>query len=259
MSRILVSISALAVCAGAAMASGLTTVERLDLSSVYFHDGTRATSSSATPRSPVGTTYGVFTGLATAAGGLVLLESSTAPVRDDIVNYDGVSDPINDYIAAAGGVTRTVNESWTPTSGTSGLATINIFGSGELFPSGLSSGTPPVALTRGGFGIGLNLPALLGGADPLTWNPSPNMVTTATVELFDAAGASLTGGPLNIFSLIATPNNWNGVVGVAFGSPSVGLGVRRIELKMDITKIPAPGAVALMGVAGLAGMRRRRA
>lgn len=258
MVKSLSALGALAASAGAALASTVS-VGPLDTSTAWFLDGSSMPLSGATERSPVGTTYGAFTGLATSTGGLVLLESSTAPVRDDIVNFDGVSEPINDYLAVAGGITRTVNEAWTVLGANSGRAVITIDGSGELFPSGLSSGNPPTALTRGAVGIGLTLPASLGGADPLTWNPSPNQVTAATVELFNAAGTSLTGGPLNVLALITNPNDWNGVIGIAFGSPSVGLGVTRVQFSFDVTKIPSPGAAALVGVAGLvAGARRRR-
>jgi hypothetical protein len=45
---------------------------------------------------PAGSTYNVFTGVATSAGSLALLEDTTTPVRDGVVAFDGAPELIND-------------------------------------------------------------------------------------------------------------------------------------------------------------------
>lgn len=207
--------------------------------------------------------YSVFSGLATSSGGLVLVENGTAPARDDLVNYDGVSEQINDYVNIAGtgalGQTRFVSESKAVGSSSSVL-TITLSSTGDLWPSGLASGTPATALTRGGFGIGLNLGALLGN-DPLLWATPTVAVTGGTFEAIDSTGSS--GEiplPLSFFGNGA----WAGTFGVVFSdttSPTgvTGFNTTSIILRITTSKIPAPGAVAVFGLAGVAAARRRRA
>ncbi|MFO0971970.1 MAG: hypothetical protein U1A27_00825 [Phycisphaerae bacterium] len=231
---------------------------------VYELDGTKIPYEIGGPEVPGATdTYNVYTGVATAAGSLGLLEPSAPPVRDDIVAYDLAGELINDYVAAAGGVIRMVNESLTLNSPAAGQSTLVITvmgtlpagGPGDLWPSGFTLGG--VAATSGGFGIGLGLPASLGGADPLLWNGLATVpvvsgsVRVATSGVFGAPGAL----PLSFFG----NGNWNGVVGIAFGNGATGTGIQdKIELTIVVNKVPEPMTMSLLSLGLLPILRRRK-
>jgi hypothetical protein len=228
-----------------------------------------------TPGGPVlnapvpGSTYGVFTGVATAAGNLALLEPTAPPVRDDVVLFDGIlpGEQINDYVAAAASVQRFVTESDVDNGNGTRTMTITVTGvlptggPGDLWPSGFNSGG--TALTSGGFGIGLNLPASLGGADPLNF--------LATSEINSAGIAISTSGtfaaPLTLPSTffdstsIGYPvSGWNGVLGVSLGNGATGTAIQDgIRLTVNYTLIPEPATLSLAGLAAVGLVRRRRA
>jgi MYXO-CTERM domain-containing protein len=73
-----------------------------------------------------------------------------------------------------------------------------------------------------------------------------------------AVNAPTTGASLNAFG--AFNNGGSGVFQAffAFGTPP-GSSPSRLMVDVNGTLVPAPGALALLGVAGLAGARRRRA
>lgn len=265
MKNMVMSAAAIALLAGSALAERTYSVydntQIVDLNGNAVRlDGQRSPGSNEI--------FSVFTGLATSSNGLVLVESGTAPARDDLVNYDGVSEQINDYVNIAGtgalGQTRFVTESKV-VSGGSSLLSISITSSGDLWPSGLAVGNPPTALTRGAIGIGLNLGALLGN-DPLKWTPTgqPGSVVTAAELIFtdqDGVGAAV---PLNPATFFGGAAGWSGIFGVVFNdttSPTgvTGFNTTGIRLNLTISKIPAPGAAAVFGLAGLVAARRRRA
>lgn len=215
-----------------------------------------------TPHDPTGTTYGVYTGVATAAGSLILLESAAAPVRDDIVNFDGIADPINDYLAVAGGVLRSVNETITPLGGNQYSIVITITGTsptgapGDLWPSGLASGGNP--LTSGALGIGIGLPAALGGADPLSWSSAAITVNSGSLRIADGG---VFGAPINIPLTLFPPNSnaWNGVLGLSLGNAATGAAVQDVlELTLNVGKVPEPTSMGLLAVGAGAVLLRRR-
>lgn len=213
------------------------------------------------PHDPSGTTYNVYTGIANAAGSLGLLEPTAPPIRDDIVNYDGIPEQINEYVAAAGGIRRIVNESVTPLGAGVFQLVITVTGSdeggglGDLWPSGFAVGGQPG--TSGGFGIGLALPASVGGADPLTWLPSPTAVTAASIRIStNGTFAAPIVLPLTFFT--PSPANWNGVLAISFPNGATGNGIQdAIELTLTVGKVPEPGSLALL-VVGTAGTLLRR-
>jgi len=216
-----------------------------------------------TPHDPTGTTYNVYTGIASAAGNLFLLESGTTPVRDDVVTFDGISEPINDYLAVAGGVLRSVNESITPLGGNLYTIVITVTGTsptgapGDLWPAGFSSAGVP--LTSGGFGIGINLGAALGGSDPLNWGSDAIVVNSAS---FRVAASGVFGAPLAIPLGLFPPdsNDWNGVLGLSLGNGATGTGIQDImELTLEVGKIPEPASMALLAAGAAAVLLRRRA
>ena len=220
----------------------------------------------------VGSTVSVYTGVATAANQLVLIEPTAPPVRDDVVAFDLVSEQINDYSAAAGGIQRFVNENDVDNGNGTRTLTVTVTGQtaaggpGDLWPSGLTSGT--TALTSGGFGIGLNLPDVLDN--------SP------TGDVFDFLGSSIinsstvaisTSGtfaaPLALPSTFYDPNSlgypvpgsaWNGIVGISFGNGATGTGIQDgIRLSITYTPVPEPTSAALLALCAGGLIRRRRA
>jgi hypothetical protein len=230
---------------------------------IYSHDG-QFWDGADLPQAhdPTGTTYNVYTGVATAAGGLGLLEPSAPPIRDDIVNYDGIPEQINEYVTAAGGIRRVVNEATTPLGGDVYQIVITVLGStpdgnpGDLWPAGFNlAGTPA---TSGAFAIGLGLPASLGGADPLTWQPSPTAVTLASVRV-STNGTFAAPIPIPPTFFAPSAADWNGVLVLTFPNGATGTGVQdAIELTLTVGKLPEPGSLAMLGLGAAAAIRRRR-
>lgn len=250
-------VASLLLAAGAASAN--ITVEPLNTNGYWNLNGQYNPTQVRQDRIPDGSTYSAFSGLATSTGGLVLVEDDLAPVRDDVVTWDGASEAINDYINIPGtgalGQTRSVTES-TTVGVTSSVLTVTISGSGDLAPSGLAIGT--TALTRAAFGVGINLGATLGN-DPLLWGPGATVpVTLGRINLLDATGASLTGGFITLpLATFFGNGNWNGIFGVVFNT-AAGAGITTAVIEITTTKIPAPGAASLLALGGLVALRRRR-
>jgi hypothetical protein len=218
------------------------------------------------PETPGGT-FNVYTGVATSAGNLFLLEDSVAPIRDDVVPFDGISDPINDYVLAAGGVLRSVIE--TDVNNGNGTRTLTVTvaglnpagGAGDLWPSGFTGGTPPANLTSGGFGIGLTLPATLGGADPLNLTPGDSVLSANIAIATSGVFAAPLNLPASFFGGAAFPvAAWNGVLGVSLGNGATGTAIQdQIRVSITYQPIPEPASLFLLGIGGLALIRRRRA
>jgi hypothetical protein len=220
--------------------------------------------SAAVAQVQVGTTYGVYTGLATGTGGLVLIEPTAPPVRTDIRTFGDPPSLINDYLPLVGSTVRTVIDAQTILNVLTGegFTTFTVSGTNpttgmpmELFPSGLSSGGNP--LTRAGFGLGLGLPPSLGGADPVNWTVG-SIINAATLTFRNSTTNTSISLSLPVASFFPgnLTGNWNGVFGVSVGG-AVGQGYDTVELKLDF--IPTPGALALVGLGGLVAARRRRA
>jgi MYXO-CTERM domain-containing protein len=218
---------------------------------VYNLDGS-AVSGAYVGRTPVGVTYSVYTGVASAAGSLFLLEGA-AP-GSDLRTFGGAPSAINSYVASAGAITRTVSDSAVANGGGGFDLTVTVLGSGNLFPSGFTSGSTP--LSSAGFGLGINLGAL--GSSPLLF--PENFVTAATVTLIRASGAL--AGPFNLppASFFGAPAGWNGVVGVSLGN---GAAVTtdpftQVVWNISTSNVPAPAGTALLGLGLFAAGRRRR-
>jgi hypothetical protein len=124
---------------------------------------------------------------------------------------------------------------------------------GLLSPGGFTVGGLP-ADTAGLF-IGGN-----AGGDPVDF--TPHTVLAATIELFDVSGATLTGGPLDISSFSNFSNGpgggWDGSLGVTFGAGSSGIGIARYELNVTFAKIPEPSTIAILSIATMGMISRRR-
>jgi hypothetical protein len=207
-----------------------------------------------TNRTPAGVTYSVYTGLVTGAGGLFQIDTTTA--NGDLRTFGGAPSAINPYIVMSGtslnGQTRTVSDSAVP-NGLGGFdLTITVTGSGNLFPSGLTSSGN--ALTTAGVGLGLNLGARGNGALLFP----ENLVQSATLTLKRASGAP---SPFSIPpGTLGAPGGWNGVV--AIGVNNIAIAANEADpytsVIWNISTIPAPSGTALLALGLFAAARRRR-
>lgn len=228
---------------------------------VGFQPATGVTWDTAGPDAPVpGSTFTVYTGVSTNQGTLTLVEVSP-PVRDDVVAFDMLSEQINDYLAIAGGVRRSVTESVAVNPDLTQTMSIRVTGTnatggpGDLWPSGLVAGT--TQFQAGALGLGLNLGTGLGN-DPFNFVGST--ITAANVVVTQN-GVDQT--PVNIPLSFFTPStsNWNGVLGLFLANAATGTTVEN-ALTFNITyAIPEPaalGAAALLTPSLLLRRRSRR-
>jgi hypothetical protein len=248
--RFVLSTLAIAALAGVAAAD----VTNVGNAPMYDLQG-NLQSAGYTVRTPSGSTYNVYTGLTNTLNQLFLVESSATPTADDSVTFDGVAEGINNYLTAAGGITRSVNETITPV-GQGFDIRVTVTGSGNLFPAGFTSSGNP--LSGAGVGLGITLPASLGGADPMNFSPG-NFVNSATLTLVRASGAATVFGLPTAFFGGGPVNPWNGVVGVSIGNVATAANAADpfVQVIWDIHTVPAPATLAL-GACGLVALRRRR-
>jgi len=215
---------------------------------------------------PSGSTYNVYTGVATSAGNLFLLEDTTTPVRDDVVPFDGLSDQINDYNAAAGGVLRRQIETDVDNGNGTHTTTFTVTGTnpaggpGDLWPSGFTGGTPAQPLTNGGFGLGLALPASVGGADPVNWQLGDSILSANVAISTSGVFAAPLNLPSTFFGSPTYPAPaWNGVIGISFTNGATGTAIQD-GIRLSITyAVPEPASLSLLCVGALGMLRRRRA
>ena len=214
------------------------------------------------PDAPVpGSTFTVYTGISTNQGTLTLLDASP-PVRDDVVAFDLLPEQINDYIAVAGGVRRSVSESVTVNPDLSQTMTVRVTGTNatgapaDLWPSGLVAGS--LNFQAGALGLGLNLGAGLGN-DPVDFVGST--ITAANVVItqngVDQAPIAI---PLSFFT--PSTSAWNGILGLFLENGATGTTVQNaLTFNITFTPIPEPtiGAAALLTPSLLLRRRSRRA
>jgi hypothetical protein len=122
----------------------------------------------------------------------------------------------------------------------------------DLFPGGFAATDP---LVDGGLFLGAN-----AGGNPLD-NDLPVVVNQALLAFFDGTGAILFGGAFDITGIIQANNQpggaWDGSAGISVGALA-GAGAVQANFVFDVTVIPSPGAAGVLGLAGLAAIRRRR-
>ncbi len=230
---------------------------------VYYLDGKPVAGDSGAPRVPgPNEIYSVYSGIATAAGNLGLIDLNP-PSDNDLVAYDGVLEPINPYAVAAGSIQRTVNEILLPNTPAAGQTTLVITiagrtpagGPGDLWPAGFTVGG--VAATSGGVGLGLNLGAALG-SDPLLWGGGATVpVVSGALRI---ATSGVFGAPLALpLATFFGNGNWNGLLGIVVGNGATGTGIQDIlEITIVTSKIPEPATLALLSTFGLFPILRRR-
>jgi len=206
--------------------------------------------------------YTVFTGLANNSNQFILTEDTTTPTQDDRVLFNFVPEAINNSFDsnALPTVVRTVTETDVAGPGSSRTLSVTVTGTGDLWPTGLATGGVP--LTRGGFGIGLVLPASINGgtgSEGLAWDGAT--ITALSMDFVDQTGP--TNGVAIPLSFLNSPTAWNGVFGVVFSdstSPTgvTGFNTTLIRLNVVYTPVPEPTTIAcLLPLSGLV-LRRRR-
>lgn len=219
-----------------------------------------------------GSSFVQFTGLATAANALALLESSTTPARDDVVSFDGVSEQINDYIAAAGSTQRFVTESDVLNGDGTRTLTVTVSavnpagGFGDLWPSGFSSGGN--ALTGGAWGIGTGLPDSLDGiatpgTDGLNIDAGDTLLSSSlAISVGGSFGAPIAIPATLFFGTGATfPRaGWNGNLSLALGGGANNADIQdALQFVVNYQPVPEPTSMGVLALAATALGRRRRA
>lgn len=213
------------------------------------------------PRTVPLTNFSVYTGVATAGGVISLLESAATPTFDDVVTIGNINDPINNYVAAAGGIFRYVTSTTSVDINGFAVLTIQISGrdvaggAADLWPSGFSNAGNQAS--QGAFAFGLaGMPASLGGTVPINTAPL-NFVNRMSIQL-------ITDGVLGAESLVPASaygngptQPWNGSITRFFPNAAVGPAVTS-DIIVRITLVPTPGAAAVLGMGGLLAARRRR-
>jgi len=205
--------------------------------------------------------YTVFTGLANNSNQFILTEDTTTPTADDRVIFNGLPELINNSFdsTATPTVVRTVTESDVAGSGSSRITSVTVNGTGDLWPSGLVSGT--TALTRGGFAVGVMLPASVNGgtgSEGLSWDGAT--ITGLSVDVTDSTGTS--NIPLDPATFLNSTTAWDGFFGVVFSDTGpngvTGFNTTMLRLNVTYTPVPEPTTIAcLLPMAGLV-LRRRR-
>lgn len=208
-----------------------------------------------------GDSYTCFTGLATSSS-FVLTESTTTPTADDRVVFDGLPELINNSFD--GTATPTVVRTWTESDTDNGNGTrtmhTQVTATGDLWPTGLASGGQP--LVRGGFAVGLVLPASINGgagSEGMAWDGAT--ILQADMDITDGTGTGNTG-PLPLGTFFNSTTAWNGVFGVIFSdstSPTGVTGFNTTMIRLNVTyAVPEPASMALLlPLAGVALKRRR--
>lgn len=130
------------------------------------------------------------------------------------------------------------------------LLQITLSSIGDLAPSGFTVGGQPA--TSAGFFLGTN------ASGPPVNIPGGAQVISAIFEAFSLSGESLGQFDITSFAVFSSGpgGTWNGSLGLNLGAGTAG-GIGAMQLR--VLYVPAPGAIALLGIAGLAGSRRRRA
>ena len=212
-----------------------------------------------------GGSYTVYTGLADDASQLYLTDNDT-PLRDDAVTFDGVEEQINDYLNISGlplsGQRRFVTESTTNNGNGSKTDTfrircVNAAGApADLWPAGLAFGNTP--LPHAGIGLGLDMPAVLGGSQPIAMQPG-SVITSLTIEvLSDGVLGGQIDLPLSTF-IGPDPSHWNGVLGIIlFSAANTSAIDSQITLRLTSTNVPEPSTFAALASAALLPLCTRR-
>ena len=203
------------------------------------------------PRSAIGDIYGSIPGLGNAAGYF----GAAATVNN--VPFDLLADASGTGIVTPPpvlSISETQDTLLTPVGTTYNVSTTLSSSDGELAPAGFVDGNS-VALNRLGYFLGTN-----GSRDPLQFD-NPVQVNAATITAFDGAGGVLFG-PFDISSFgvfsAGTGGTWDGSLGIDFGENTAGQGAASITLDLNLTAVPEPASLGLLGLGGMALIRRRR-
>lgn len=203
------------------------------------------------PRSGIGDLYGAIPGLGNAGGFF------GAAATANSVLFDLTADPSGTGITTPPpvlSITETQDTLLTPIGTTYNVSTTLSSSDGELAPSGFVDGNSNPLDTLGYF-LGTN-----GGQDPLQFD-NPVQVNQAIITAFDSAGAPLFG-PFDITGFAdftaGAGDTWLGSLGVSFGAGTAGQGAAAVTLDLNLTAVPEPASLGLIGLGGLALIRRRR-
>jgi hypothetical protein len=205
------------------------------------------------PDAPLfGDLYTITTGPALGSQVFLAENPAVSPETDDVVTFDGILETINP-LATTPPTPRTVTESDIDLGNDTRRMSITIAGAPDLFPAGFTNqqGQP---LTGGGILIGFNLPDTLDGGvvgPNLAWS-GDEIIGLRMV--FNNDPTDFVDLPL---SFLNSTTDWNGQLGVVFGAGSAGALTTSIETQFTYV-IPEPASLALLPLAGIFAMRRRR-
>jgi hypothetical protein len=222
-------------------------------------------------RVTTGDQYSVYSGVGEDSDGqLFLIENTTNPTFDDLVNFDGVPETINPYNTTVP-TPRTVTEADVQLDATHRKmsVTVSTTAGNDLWPTGFANGSTNEPLIDGGFGIGFNGVTSIWGSGTdqgLAWNG--DQITQADMDIVDPTGSEGGNtGPLPLGTFFNSTTAWDGTFGVIFNDPTfangvTGQGVTSITLNVTYlaSNTPEPASLGLLlPLAGMALRRRRHA
>jgi len=91
-------------------------------------------------------------------------------------------------------------------------------------------------------------------ADPVDFNTNITIISS----LFTVSSATTSFGPFPGTAAVVGGNGMTVRSGVSAGTNITTFGINRFHVEVEIQKVPAPGALALLGLGGLVATRRRR-